>query len=50
MTGASRGIGEATALALGRAGVNVVLAARTDTEIEDPLRVWSLWVWSIGCN
>ncbi len=34
VTGASRGIGEATALALGRAGANVVLAARSEIELE----------------
>lgn len=35
ITGASRGIGEATALTLGRAGANVVLAARSQSELED---------------
>lgn len=35
VTGASRGIGEATALLLGAAGANVVLAARNQLELDD---------------
>ena len=34
VTGAGRGIGRATALALGRAGVRVVLAARTGADVD----------------
>ncbi|MCI0479868.1 SDR family oxidoreductase, partial [Candidatus Uhrbacteria bacterium] len=34
VTGASRGIGRSTALALGREGATVVLAARTDADLK----------------
>src|SRR5690606_37030873 len=35
VTGASRGIGRATALTLGRAGADVVVTARTEPELVD---------------
>ena len=35
VTGASRGIGAATAEALGRAGAHVILTARTSAGLED---------------
>jgi len=38
VTGASRGIGKATAMALARAGADVVLAARTRSQLEEAAR------------
>jgi 3-oxoacyl-[acyl-carrier protein] reductase len=39
VTGAGRGIGRAIAIELGKLGANVVLAARSRTELEDTARV-----------
>ncbi|HEX6389948.1 MAG TPA: SDR family NAD(P)-dependent oxidoreductase, partial [Solirubrobacteraceae bacterium] len=35
MTGAGRGIGRATTLALARAGAAVVVASRTESDLQD---------------
>jgi len=43
VTGASRGIGAATALTLAQAGANVVVAARSPTNWPAWPSAWSAW-------